>query len=201
MSAGKVPSTMAEAARPQERSYPATEAQQVGKCFDPGLTGDSRIHRPAMTETPQQQLDGFLAAYLPDVAGTAVAVLERVRPWFPGTTELVYDNYNGLVIGFSPSGRPSDAICSVALSPGWVNLCFLQNAARLPDPDGILLGSGSIARHVRLQAADDVDRPAVRRLLDEAVARAPVPGDPKRKGQLVIQSISSKQRPRRPAGS
>jgi hypothetical protein len=154
-----------------------------------------------MNQTPQQQLDEFLAAYLPEVAETAVAVLERVRPWFPGTTELVYDNYNGLVIGFSPSGRPSDAICSLALSPRWVNLCFLQNATRLPDPDGILLGSGSVARHVRLHAAEDVDRPAIRRLLDGAVERAPVPVDPTRQGQMVIQSISAKQRPRRPAGS
>jgi hypothetical protein len=150
------------------------------------------------TASAEDQLAGFLAAYAPDVAAVAMEVVEKLRPSLPGTTEMVYDNYNGLVIGFVPNDRPTDAILSVALAPRWVNLCFLQ-AAALPDPDHVLLGSGSVARHVRLDSAADVDRSAVRRLVADAVARARVPPDPTRERRLVIKSISAKQRPRRPA--
>jgi hypothetical protein len=154
---------------------------------------------PTTAPSAQEQLEGFLSEYLPEVADAGVRIVEKLRPLLPGTTELVYDNWNGLVIGFTPSGRPSDAICSVLLVPRWVNLCFLQNAASLPDPEGILLGSGSMARHVRLDTAADFDRPAVRAVLAEAIARARVPLDPARERTLVIQSISPKRRPRRPS--
>jgi len=40
---------------------------------------------------------------------------------------MVYDNYNALVIAFSPNERPSDAIFSIALYPHWVNLFFLHD--------------------------------------------------------------------------
>ena len=33
---------------------------------------------------------------------------------FPQTVQLVYDNYNFLVIGFSPTPKPSDSIFSLA---------------------------------------------------------------------------------------
>jgi hypothetical protein len=47
--------------------------------------------------------------------------------------ELVYDNWNGLVIGFEPSEKVSHAVLSILLLPKWVTLCFLWGA-KLPDP-------------------------------------------------------------------
>jgi hypothetical protein len=34
----------------------------------------------------------------------------------PERFEMVYDNYNGLVVGFSPTERPSDALFSIVSS-------------------------------------------------------------------------------------
>src|SRR5215216_2858546 len=42
------------------------------------------------------------------------AVRKALRRRFPTAYELVYDNYNFLVIGYSPTERPSDAIVSMA---------------------------------------------------------------------------------------
>lgn len=147
--------------------------------------------------SPEEQLDGFLAKYLPEVAAEAVKAHERLCALLPGAVELVYDNYNALVIGFGATERPSEAVLSIAVMPRWVTLCFLQGAA-LPDPHGLLRGEGNVVRHVRLGSAADLDRAEIRALIDEAVARSAHPFDASKPGRMIIQSISPKQRPRRP---
>lgn len=138
-----------------------------------------------------------MARYDPKVAGVARSALEKLRGQLPGAVELVYDNYNALAIGFSPADRPSLAVVSLALYPRWVSL-FLLEGATLPDPSGILKGSGSRVRHVVLRDASDLDLPAVRALIAKAAARSKVPFAASGNGRIVIQSISARQRPRRP---
>ena len=53
---------------------------------------------------------GFLARYSPAVAACARGVLVRLRKQVPGAVELVYDNYNALVVGFGATERASDAV-------------------------------------------------------------------------------------------
>ncbi len=76
--------------------------------------------------TPAAQLRGFLAKYEPAAAARARAALAKMRKLTPGATEMVYDNYQSLVIGFVPSDRPSDAIVSIAVLPGHVSGCFCR---------------------------------------------------------------------------
>jgi hypothetical protein len=125
-----------------------------------------------------------------------------MRTRYPTALELVYDNYNALAIGFGPTERASEAIFSIALFPRWIDLFLLQAQkaeVALPDPERRLQGSGNIVKHIRLESAATLDEPAVRNLMQEAVARAVVPLDPRNKHRLIIKSISAKQRPRRPA--
>ena len=146
----------------------------------------------------EAQLEIFLAKFTPEICGRAKEAIARLRTRFPGATAFVYDNYNALAVGFGPGGRPSEAICSIAVFPRRVALFFLRGAG-LPDPHGLLEGRGNQVRSLTLDAPALLDEPAVRDLFTEALARAarPMPHDG---GTLVIQSISAKQRPRRPAG-
>lgn len=148
-------------------------------------------------ENPKKQLDLFLAKYNPPIASLARRALAKLRKHLIGSLEMVYDNYNALVIGFVPNERPSDAIFSIALYPDHVSLCFLQGAG-IPDPHGRLLGSGNVARHVRLESAATLDDPEIVSLMNAGLHRAKVPLDPKRPRRLIIKSVSAKQRPRRP---
>lgn len=149
--------------------------------------------------TPKQQLDEFIDKYTPEIARRGRAAISKVRTLTPGATELVYDNYNALVIGFGPSERASEAILSIAFYPKWITVFFLQAAkSRLPDPQKRLKGSGSVARHVVLEHDEDLDDPVILALIEEATARAGVPFSPSARRKLVIRSISAKQRPRRP---
>ena len=89
-------------------------------------------------KSPAAQLDAFLDKFTPEVAAQARAALRKMRARLPGATELVYDNYNALAIGFSPTERTSEAIFSIALFPRWVSLFFLQHGTRLRDPEAYL---------------------------------------------------------------
>jgi hypothetical protein len=76
-------------------------------------------------------------------------------------------------------------------------LFFLQGAG-LPDPEGILQGSGNVARHIRLPSAGTLNELSVKKLMGEATRRALLPFAPRGTSRLIIKSISAKQRPRRP---
>jgi len=145
----------------------------------------------------ERDLQSFIDRYTPEIAALARACLKKMRARLPGAMQLVYDNYNALVIGFGPSERASDAVFSIALYPRWVTLFFLQGAG-LPDPNKLLKGSGNIVRHIVLASAEDLDKPAVQALMTVALNRAKAPMDPGAPGSLEIRSISPKQRPRRP---
>lgn len=149
------------------------------------------------TDSPEAQLEGFIAKYTPEIAGLAKAALVKMRKRLPGAMEMVYDNYNALVIGFCPGERPSEAIFSIALYPRWVNLYFLQPRG-LRDPEKLLKGSGSTVRRIVLESAGTLDDPAVVALMEEALERAVVAIDKVGKRRLLIRAIAPKQRPRRP---
>jgi hypothetical protein len=151
-----------------------------------------------MAETPAKALAGFIAKDTPAMAKEGRAALVRMRKLLPGAVQLVYDNWNGLVIGFGPTERASDAVVSILLLPDHVTLCFIQDAPSLPDPEGLLQGSGKVVRHIKLLSAGDLDLPAIRALVKAAVRRSDVPFVRGARGKLVIRSISKKQRPRRP---
>lgn len=150
-----------------------------------------------MAETARTAVAGFFAKYDPAVAKVGRAALRKLRRLVPGAMELVYDNYNALAIGFSPTERASDVVVSIALYPRWVSLFFLQNGPKLPDPTKILRGSGSRVRHVVLEHGEaTLDAPEVRALLAAALRTAKVPIDPKAKSRIVVKSVSKTQRPR-----
>ncbi len=149
--------------------------------------------------TPKAQLKSFMARFTPEVETLAQRILVKMRARFPSAIQMVYDNYNFLVIGFSPTERPSEAIFSIAMSPRRVSLCFLQAGPKLSDPKKLLRGSGKQVRHIRLESTAVLDRPAVKALMSEAIQLAAVPFNPATSGRLIIRSVSAKQRPRRPA--
>ena len=118
-----------------------------------------------------------------------------LRKRFPTAIELVYDNYNFFVIGFCTTERASDCIVSLAANSKGVILSFYWGAT-LPDPLGILEGSGKQNRFLRLESAATLARTEVSDLIDAAVDQAKTLL-PKAAGHTVIRSVSAKQRPRR----
>ena len=124
----------------------------------------------------------------------------RLRKRLPTAMELVYDNYQFLAMGFGSSERASDCLVSLAVSPKGVALSFYYGST-LPDPTGILLGSGNQNRYIRLDGAGTLASPEVESLIRAAVAQAKTPLPATGRGRTIIKSVSAKQRPRRPTVS
>lgn len=144
----------------------------------------------------QRQLDTFIDRFSPEIAARTRIELQRMRELLPVATELVYDNYNALAIGFGPSEKASEAIFSLAVYPRWVTLFFLQGA-KIADPAKLLCGTGRQVRHIRLSDPGLLLSPTVRVLMLDALGKARVPLSALAKHRIVIKSASAKQRPRR----
>jgi hypothetical protein len=152
-------------------------------------------------ETPdaERQIKTFIDKFEPAHQKLMRAVRQVLQRRFPTASELVYDNYNFFVIGYSPTERPSDTIVSMAAGSNGVSLCFMQGA-QLPDPGKLLLGEGKQTRFIRLDSVEVLARPGVETLIGAALELAkPLPDSGS--GKVIIRSISAKQRPRRSAGT
>jgi len=145
---------------------------------------------------PEARLKGFIDKFEPKHRSLIRAARKALRRRFPTAYELVYDNYNFFVIGYSPTERPSDSIVSLTGGASGIGLCFIHGAA-LRDPKKLLLGSGSQTRFIRLESADVLNEPDVEALIGAAIARAKAPLRSAGRGKLIIRSVSAKQRPRR----
>ncbi len=150
----------------------------------------------AKQQSPTKQVAGFIAKFDPKVAKLIRSLRVAVRKRLPTAIELVYDNYNFLVFGFSTTERTSDCLVSLAANAHGVTLFFYWGKT-LPDPHKILQGSGNQVRSIRLESAATLARPEVEALLKAAVVQAKSPLPKTGRGYTIVKLISAKQRPRR----
>jgi len=115
--------------------------------------------------------DVLLDSCSAEIRALAWAAREKLLAAFPGAEETVWPGW-----GAAAYGHPGDAGAGVAgLSPyrRHVNMYFYQGVD-LPDPHGLLQGSGKRMRHVKLVAPGDLAVPGLDDLLAAAWARGAV---------------------------
>lgn len=118
--------------------------------------------------TTATDVSAFLAKQTPAIAGQLRAARRKLKALIPRGYEQVYDNYNALVFAYAATDERNDCLVSVAGYPRWVTL-FFMSGARLDDPQGLLTGSGKQVRSIRLESPDQLDAPAVRALIKQAL--------------------------------
>jgi hypothetical protein len=152
--------------------------------------------KSAALEDVEKQLAGFIAKFDPAMGGLICSVRSALGKRLPAANELVYDNYNFLVIGYCSTERASDCILSLAANAKGIVISFYYGAT-LPDPAGILQGSGSQNRFVRITRVEDLAKAEIEALIAAAIRQGKTPLAANGWGRLIIKSISGKQRPRR----
>ena len=113
------------------------------------------------------EIDEFLSAYSPAVQAVAMAARALVLKVIPDALEQV--DPPSKIVAYGYDRTYAGLICAIAPFRSHVNLMF-SKGTQLPDPAGLLEGTGKKARHVKLQSPADLDNPAVRTLLQAAVA-------------------------------
>ena len=155
-------------------------------------TSPSGTQSAAARRSADAELRKLIATFAPVHQRLVGAMRRWLRKRLPTAHEVVYGYRDCFVISYSPSERGYEGVFAIRGSADGVKLYFTQGKG-LPDPEKLLRGSAN-ARWIQLEGASTLARPAVARLIDEAIARNRVPFALAGRGSVVIRSTSAKQR-------
>ncbi len=140
----------------------------------------------------------FLAPFPADIRETALWLREFVWDLYPNTNELIYDNYNAVAFGWSPTDRVGHTFCNIAVgrSSGNVHFGFYWGS-EIADPEKKLIGQGNQYRYILVRDKKDFPKVYIKKLMKEAYANSL--GKVKDKAQLMkgntfMKSISTAKR-------
>ena len=68
-----------------------------------------------MSKEQTKDLLKFLKPFSADINETALWLRDFVWDLYPQTNELIYDNYNALAFGWSPTDKVGHTFCSIAV--------------------------------------------------------------------------------------
>ena len=145
------------------------------------------------TPTPESELRSYIDRLGPKDQKLMRSVRAAVRKRFPTAHELAYDYGSHVVISYSSTDRAIDSIVAIAGRADGVRL-YLMHGPELPDPKGLLLGSGRQTRFVQVEAATQLAHRDVKTLIAAAVGKSTVPLPSKGKGGLIIKLTAAKKR-------
>jgi hypothetical protein len=113
------------------------------------------------------EVAGFLATYPPSVCDVALELRRTIVAAIPGVRETL--DRSGRIVSYGFGSGYSDMICTIIPSKKGVKLGIVRGT-KLPDPNGLMEGTGKVHRYVALVKLDDLKRPGLKPLLKTAVA-------------------------------
>ena len=93
---------------------------------------------PTSSGNAETQLQSLIGKFEPKNQTLIHPVRTALRKRLPSANELVYDNYNFFVIGYSSTERPSDSYRLPSCRSERIGLSFPYSGASLPDPQKLL---------------------------------------------------------------
>lgn len=153
-----------------------------------------------MSKEENSDLIKFLEPYPEDVQKNALLLRDFIWNLYPKCNELIYDNYNALVSGWSTTEKMGDTFCSVGVFPKHIHLGFYWGN-EIPDPENMLLGKGKQYRYIIVTDMESIPKKYMIRLLKDAynnsIAKLKLKNiQPQLKGITITKSESPvKKRP------
>ena len=115
-----------------------------------------------------QSWDQLLAFHAPEVQAAAQVLEAVIRTELPDVV-VRFDPGNGL-LAFGRSMKMADLLYAIIPHAGWVNL-QLADGALLPNPDGLIEGTGKKIRHIKVRSAERARSNPVRDAVRAQLAR------------------------------
>ena len=126
-----------------------------------------------MAEEDISDLLRFLDPFPSDKQQIALQLREWVWKMYPTANELIYDNYNALAFGWSPTDRQGHIFCSVALYRGGSKMHFgFYWGNEIDDPERILIGEGNRYRYYPVADLESFPKTYMEGLVKEAYANS-----------------------------
>jgi Domain of unknown function (DU1801) len=153
---------------------------------------------PAMGKADKKDLLKFLKPFPDGMQEIVLTLRDFVWDLYPHANELIYDNYNALAFGWSPTDRVGHTFCSMAVGRTSHNIHFgFYWGAELDDPKKLLMGEGNQYRYILVTSLKAFPKAYIRKLMKDAFGNSLAKvKDPKqiRHGETITKSVSPVKR-------
>ena len=151
-----------------------------------------------MSKEEIKDLSKFLQTFNEEKKEIAMWLREFVWDLYPTTNELIYDNYNALSFGWSPTEKVGHTFCSIAVGRTSGNIHFgFYWGSEISDPKNLLLGKGNQYRYILVTNTNDFPKTYIKKLMKEAYDNSLKKVTNKTQlvsGKTITKSISSVKR-------
>ncbi len=151
-----------------------------------------------MSKEQTKDLLKFLKPFSLDINEIVLWLRELVWDLYPQTNELIYDNYNAVAFGWSPTDKVGHTFCSIAIGRTSKNIHFgFYWGNEISDPEKILLGQGNQYRYILVTDKKTFPKKYIVKLIQEAYTNSldKVKDEKQiKQGLTIVKSISEKKR-------
>jgi hypothetical protein len=152
-----------------------------------------------MSKEQTKDLLRFLKPFGDEITDLVMWLRDFAWGLCPKANELIYDNYNALAFGWSPTDRVGHTICSIAVGRSSKNVHFgFYWGSEIGDPDKMLLGQGNQYRYLLVTDKKKFPKVYIKKLVTEAYANSLSKVKDQNQlisGQTIVKSVSDKKRP------
>src|SRR5678815_3843602 len=122
-----------------------------------------------MSKEHSKDLLKFLKPFGDDITDLVMWLRDFAWDLCPKANELIYDNYNAVAFGWSPTEKLGHTICSIAVGRSSKNVHFgFYWGNEISDPDNILLGKGNQYRYIHVINKKEFPKAYIKKLVEEA---------------------------------
>ena len=160
-----------------------------------------------MSKDQTKDLIKFLKPFDKEINELVLWLREFVWDLYPKANELIYDNYNALAFGWSPTDKVSHTFCSIAVGRTSKNVHFgFYWGSQIADPEKLLIGNGNQYRYILVKNKKDFPKAYITKLVHTAYVNSLSKVKPARlshsggdktqimEGATITKSISAKKR-------
>ena len=151
-----------------------------------------------MSKDQTKDLLRFLKPFGDDITGLVMWLRDFAWGLCPQTNELIYDNYNAIAFGWSPTDKVGHTICSIAVGRSSKNIHFgFYWGSEISDPNKILLGEGNQYRYILVTDKNKFPKAYMKKLVKEAYVNSLSKVKDQKQivhGLTIVKSISEKKR-------
>ncbi len=140
----------------------------------------------------------FLSPFPAEIQELAMWLREWVWKQYPNANELIYDNYNAVAFGWSPTEKLGHTFCSIAVGRSSHNVHFgFYWGSEINDPEKMLIGNGNQYRYILVKDKKSFPKTYIKKLVKEAYTNSLVKVKDKKDivhGLTITKSVSGAKR-------
>ena len=145
-----------------------------------------------MSKEETKDLLKFLKPFPEEIQEIALWLRDFVWDLYPKANELIYDNYNAVAFGWSPTDKVGHTFCSIAVGRSSHNVHFgFYWGNEIADPDKILLGEGNQYRYILVKSKTDFPKTYIKKLMRDAYANSLAKVKPADAGKKILHGTTT----------